>query len=153
MDFLFDRTAEGRVIKSLTAVDDANHEPVAIVPEREIGDLQLTSALDQRAKIRGLPRAILTDNRKKFCSLAILTWAHAGGVQLFLIESGKPNQNAYIESFSGRFRDQYWNEHWFASLRNAQVVIEGWQREYDEERPKKSLGGMTPAAYAKSLTQ
>lgn len=153
MDFVFDRTAEGRSIKSLTIVDDATHEAVAIVPERAMGGQQLTRILDQLAKIRGLPKAIRTDNGKEFCSRAMLTWAHARGVQLFLIEPGKPNQNAYIESFNGRFRDECLNEHWFASMRHAQVVIETWRREYNEERPKKSLGGLTPAAYAKTLIQ
>lgn len=153
MDFVFDRTAEGRVIKNLTVVDDATHEAVAIVPQRAIGGMQLTSILDQLAKTRGLPKAIRTDNGKEFCSRAMLTWAHARGVQLFLIEPGKPNQNAYIESFNGRFRDECLNEHWFTSLRHAQVVIETWRREYNDERPKKALGGLTPTAYAKSLTE
>lgn len=153
MDFVFDRTAEGRVIKNLTVVDDATHEAVAIVPERAMGGQQLVRILDQLAKTRGLPKAIRTDNGKEFCSRALLTWAHARGVQLFLIEPGKPNQNAYIESFNGRFRDECLNEHWFTSIRHAQVVIEAWRREYNEERPKKSLGGLTPAAYAKTLIQ
>lgn len=83
----------------------------------------------------------------------MLTWVHARRDQLFLIEPGKSNQNAYIESFNGHFRDECLNEHWFTSLRHAQVVIEGWRREYNKERPKKSLGGLTPTAYAKSLTQ
>ena len=153
MDFVFDRTAEGRVIKSLTVVDDATHEAVAIVPERAMGGLHLTRVLDQLAKTRGLPKAIRTDNGKEFCSRAMLTWAHARGVQLFLIEPGKPNQNAYIESFNGRFRDECLNEHWFTSLRHAQVVIEAWRKEYNNERPKKALGGLTPAAYAESLAE
>ena len=79
------------------------------------------------------------------------SWAHKHGVKLFLIEPGKPNQNAYIESFNGRLRDECLNEHWFTSLSHAKAVIEAWRREYNEERPKKSLGGMTPAAYAKQL--
>ncbi len=83
----------------------------------------------------------------------MLSWAHARGVQLFLIEPGKPNQNAYIESFNGRFRDECLNEHWFTSLRHAKAIIDTWRREYNEERPKKSLGGLTPAAYAKTLAQ
>ncbi len=83
----------------------------------------------------------------------MLTWAHARGVQLFLIEPGKPNQNAYIESFNGRFRDECLNEHWFTSLPHARVVVEAWRKEYNEERPKRSLGGQTPAAYAKTLIQ
>lgn len=153
MDFVFDRTAEGRVIKNLTVVDDATHESVTIAPERAMGGQQLVRILDQLAKTRGLPKAIRTDNGKEFCSRAMLTWAHARGVQLFLIEPGKPNQNAYIESFNGRFRDECLNENWFTSLRHAQVVIEAWRREYNEERPKKSLGGLTPATYAKTLAQ
>lgn len=151
MDFVFDRTADGRVIKSLTIVDDATHEAVAVAPERAIGGLMLTRILDELAIHRGLPRAIRTDNGKEFCSRAMLTWAHARGVKLFLIEPGKPNQNAYIESFNGRFRDECLNENWFTSLPHAQVVIESWRREYNEERPKKGLGGLTPAGYAKLL--
>ena len=153
MDFVFDRTAEGRSIKSLTVVDDATHEAVAIVPERALGGNQLVRILEQLASTRGLPKAIRTDNGKEFCSRAMLTWAHARCVQLFLIEPGKPNQNAYIESFNGRFRDECLNEHWFTSLQHARVVVETWRKEYNEERPKRSLGGLTPVAYAKTLIQ
>lgn len=153
MDFVFDRTAEGRSIKSLTVVDDATHEAVAIVPERAMGGHQVVCVLEQVAKQRGLPQAIRTDNGKEFCSRAMLTWAHANGVQLFLIEPGKPNQNAYIESFNGRFRDECLNEHWFTSLQHAKHIIDAWCREYNEERPKRSLGGLTPSAYAKTLIQ
>lgn len=151
MDFVFDRTAEGRVIKCLTVVDDATHEAVAVVPERAIGGHALTRILDRVAGERGLPQAIRTDNGKEFCGKAMLTWAHACGVRLFLIEPGKPNQNAYIESFNGRLRDECLNEHWFVSLAHAKAVIESWRREYNEERPKKSLGGLTPSAYARQL--
>jgi len=151
MDFVFDRTAEGRVIKCLTVVDDATHESVAIVPERAIGGHALTRILDRLALERGLPQAIRTDNGKEFCGRAMLTWAHARGVRLFLIQPGKPNQNAYIESFNGRLRDECLNEHWFVSLAHARTVIEAWRREYNEERPKKSLGGLTASAYARQL--
>ena len=138
----------GAVHKSLTVVDDATHEAVAIVPERAIGGEQLVRILDGLAAARGLPQAIRTDNGKEFCGRAMLTWAHQRGVKLFLIEPGKPNQNAYIESFNGRFREECLNEHWFTSLQHAKVIIAAWQREYNEERPKKSLGGLTPSAYA-----
>jgi transposase InsO family protein len=151
MDFVFDRTAEGRVIKCLTIVDDATHESVAIVPERAIGGHPLTRILDQLRLARGLPQVIRTDNGKEFCGRAMLTWAHERGVTLRLIEPGKPNQNAYVESFNGRLRDECLNEHWFTSLAHARVVIEAWRREYNEERPKKILGGLTPAAYAQQL--
>ncbi|ACO75298.1 Probable transposase [Laribacter hongkongensis HLHK9] len=115
--------------------------------------MHLTRVLDQLATTRGLPKATRTDNGKEFCSRTMLTWVHARSVQLFLIEPGKPNQNACIESFNGRFRDECLNEHWFTSLRHAQVVIEAWRREYNNERPKKALGGLTPTAYAKSLAK
>ena len=151
MDFVFDRSAEGRVIKCLTIVDDATHESVAIEPERAIGGHQLTRILDRLARTRGLPQVIRTDNGKEFCGRAMLTWAHARGVMLRLIEPGKPNQNAYIESFNGRLRDECLNEHWFLNLAHARAIIAAWRREYNEERPKKALGGLTPAAYAKQL--
>ncbi|VVE32816.1 IS3 family transposase [Pandoraea anhela] len=153
MDFVFDRTAEGRVIKNLTVVDDAAHEAVAIVPERAIGGLALTRILDRVALHRGFPQAIRTDNGREFCGRAMLSWAHERSVELFLIEPGKPNQNAYIESFNGRFRDECLNEHWFTSLHHAKVVIEAWRREGNEERPKKSLDGLTPATYARKLAE
>jgi putative transposase len=151
MDFVFDRSADARVIKSLTIVDDATHESVAIVPERAIGGLAVTRILDRLAMTRGLPRTIRTDNGKEFCGRAMLTWAHQHAVNLRLIEPGKPNQNAYIESFNGRLRDECLNEHWFLNLAHAQTLIEAWRREYNEERPKKALGGLTPAAYARQL--
>ncbi len=153
MDFVFDRTAEGRSIKSLTVIDDATHEAVAIVPERALGGQHLVRILDQLACTRGLPQAIRTDNGKEFCGKAMLSWASAKNVRLYLIEPGKPNQNAYIESFNGRFRDECLNENWFTSLHHAKVVIEAWRREYNEQRPKKSLGGLTPTAYAQTLKQ
>jgi transposase InsO family protein len=149
---LADRTAEGRVLKCLTIVDDATTEAVAVVPARALGGGPVTRVLEALAITRGLPHVLRTDNGLEFCGRAMLTWAHARGVTLRLIEPGKPMQNAYIESFNGRFRDECLNEHWFTSLAHAQIVIEAWRREYNEERPKKGLGGLTPAAYAHQLT-
>lgn len=151
MDFVFDRTAEARVIKCLTIVDDATHESVAIEVERAISGVGVTRVLERLALSRGLPNVIRTDNGKEFCGKAMVAWAHERGVQLRLIEPGKPNQNAYIESFNGRLRDECLNEHWFPHLLHARTEIERWRSEYNEERPKKALGGLTPTAYAKQL--
>ncbi len=151
MDFVFDRTAEGRVIKCLTIVDDATHEAVAIEVERAISGIGVTRVLDRLALSRGLPQVIRTDNGKEFCGRAMVTWAYNHGVQLRLIQPGKPNQNAYVESFNGRLRDECLNEHWFTHLLHARTAIETWRREYNEERPKKALGGLTPTAYAEQL--
>lgn len=153
MDFVFDRSADRRVIKCLTIVDDATHESVDIVPERAIGGHTVIRVLDRLAMTRGLPNIIRTDNGKEFCGHAMLTWAHAHNVTLRLIEPGKPNQNAYIESFNGRLRDECLNEHWFLNLAHAQTVIEAWRCDYNEQRPKKALGGLTPAAYARQLAE
>ncbi len=151
-DFVFDRTADGRVLKCLTIVDDATTEAVAVVPARALGGLPVTRVLEGLAITRGLPQVLRTDNALEFCGRAMLTWAHARGVTLRLIEPGKPTQNAYIESFNGRLRDECLNEHWFTSLAHARAIIETWRCEYNEERPKKGLGGLTPAAYAMQLT-
>jgi len=151
MDFVFDRIATGRTLKCLAIVDDATHEAVAIIPEHTIGGDHLTRILDGICAQRGKPAVIRSDNGPEFTGKAMLNWAHRNGVTLRLIEPGKPNQNAYIESFNGRLRDECLNEHWFTSLAHARAVIEAWRRDYNEERPKKSLGGLTPAQYAKRL--
>jgi putative transposase len=102
-DFVFDRTAEGRVLKCLTIVADATTEPVAIVPARALGGIPVTRVLEQLAASRGLPQVLRTDNGPECCGRVMLTWAHARGLALRLIEPGKPKQNAYIKSFNGRF--------------------------------------------------
>jgi len=150
-DFVFDRIASGRTLKCLTIVDDATHESIAIVTEHSMGGNHLTRILDGICAQRGKPAVIRSDNGKEFTGKAMLNWSHRTGVALRLIEPGKPNQNAYIESFNGRLRDECLNEHWFTSLAHARVVIESWRREYNEERPKAVLDGLTPAEYARRL--
>jgi transposase InsO family protein len=154
MDFVFDRIAGGRALKILTIVDDATHECVAAIAEHAIGGQRLVRILMQLQLERGLPRIIRTDNGKEFIGKAMLNWAgNPRDIQLKQIDPGKPNQNAYIESFNGRFRDECLNEHWFTRLNHARSIIEAWRREYNEERPKKGLGGLTPAAYAVQLKE
>jgi transposase InsO family protein len=153
MDFMFDRTGSARSLKMLVIVDDATHESVCIQVEHSMGGNHLTRVLDEICSKRGRPAVIRTDNGPEFTGKAMLTWAHRNGVTLRLIEPGKPNQNAYVESFNGRLRDECLNEHWFMSLAHARTVIEAWRREYNEERPKKSLGGLTPAQFAKRLAE
>lgn len=111
MDFVFDHSAEGRVIKCLTIVDDATHETIAVIPERAVSGEVLTRQLDRLSFSRGLPQVIRTDNGKEFCGRAMPTWVHRRGITLRQIEPGKPNQNAYIESFNGRLRNECLNEH------------------------------------------
>ncbi len=138
MDFVFDRVASGRTIKCLVVVDDTTHEAIAIVPEHTIGGDHLTRILDSICAQRGIPAVIRTDNGPEFTGKAMLNWAHRKGVVLRLIEPGKPNQNAYVESFNGRFRDECLNEHWFVSLAHARTVIEAWRREYNRKLPRQA---------------
>jgi transposase InsO family protein len=153
MDFVFDRIAGGRSLKCLAIVDDATHESVAIIPAHAMGGQQVARALDAIACKRALPQIIRSDNGPEFLSKAMMQWAGHAGVELKQIQPGKPQQNAYIESFNGRFRDECLNENWFVSLDHAKRVIEAWRREYNTERPKKSLGGLAPAEYAEQLAQ
>jgi transposase InsO family protein len=116
MDFVLDRIASGRAVKCLAIVDDATHEAVAVIPEHTIGGDNLVRVLDEVCARRGKPAVIRTDNGKNFTGRAMLTWAHRHGIALRLIEPGRPNQNAYIESFNGRLRDECLIEHWFTSI-------------------------------------
>jgi putative transposase len=132
MDFVLDRIASGRTLKCLVVVDDATHESVSIAVEHSMGGNHLTRILDQLCSQRGRPAVIRSDNGPEFIGKAMLTWAHRRGVTLRTIEPGKPNQNAYVESFNGRLRDECLNEHWFTSITHARTVIEAWRREYNE---------------------
>lgn len=153
MDFIFDRVAGGRQLKILGIVDDATTECVAAHAEHALGGDHLVRILDRICQLRGYPNIIRTDNGKEFTGRAMLEWAHENNVKLRLIQPGKPNQNAYIESFNSRFRDECLNEHWFFNLRHARQLIEAWRKEYNEERPKKGLGGLTPAQHARRLAR
>ncbi len=153
LDFVFDRVADGRAIKCLAIVDDATHECVALVPAYAMSGRQVVDVLEQLGESRGLPQVIRSDNGREFIGKAMLGWAYENGVQLRPIEPGKPNQNAYVESFNGRFRDECLNEHWFVSMAHAVAEIAAWQREYNQERPKKVLDGLTPSGYAERLSQ
>lgn len=153
MDFIFDRISNGRQLKILGIVDDATTECVAVHAEHALGGDHLVRILDRICQHRGYPDVIRTDNGMEFTGRAMLEWAHRNNVKLRLIEPGKPNQNAYIESFNSRFRDECLNEHWFFSLRHARRLIETWQKEYNEERPKKGLGGLTPVQHARRLAR
>ena len=153
MDFVYDRVASGRLLKILAIVDDGTHECVATHPEHAIGGDHLVRVLNRICSARGAPKIIRTDNAREFTGRAMLSWAHEQRVKLRLIEPGKPNQNAYIESFNSRFRDECLNENWFLNLDHARAIIEEWRKEYNEERPKRGLGGLTPFQYAKQLAK
>jgi len=151
MDFVFDGLCNGRPIKCLTVVDDCTKESVEIAVERRINGQGVVNALESVCRFRGYPLAIRTDAGPEFTGRTLDQWAHAHGVKLILIQPGKPTQNAYIESFNGKFRDECLNEHWFATLEQARAVIGAWRRDYNEVRPHSAIGNLTPAAFATRL--
>lgn len=148
MDFLFDELASGRRIKTLTVVDDCSKEAVQIAVDTSIPALYVTRLLDQVKIERGLPKVIRTDNGPEFAGRTMQTWAANNGVELRFIQPGKPVQNAYIESFNSRFRDECLSQHWFASLSHMRSVIDNWREDYNHRRPHSALGYVPPALFA-----
>jgi putative transposase len=148
IDFVMDALVNGRRIKCLTIVDDFTRECLDIVVDYGISGGYVARVLEAIGKFRGLPRAVRTDQGPEFTSRALDRWAYGRGVDLKLIAAGKPTQNAYIESFNGKFRDECLNDHYFNNLAHARAVIAEWRRDYNETRPHSSLGRIPPAEFA-----
>jgi len=153
MDFVADGLIGGRRLRCLTIVDDCTRECLAIEVDTSITGLRVQAVLDRLADIRGLSQSITVDNGPEFDGKVLDQWAYRTGVQLSFIRPGKPNENAYIESFNGKFRDECLNEHWFISLAQAREIIEAWRLEYNTERPHSSLGNRTPLEFATDQTK
>jgi putative transposase len=109
---------------------------------------QVVAAMTRISSTRGAPRTIRVDSGPEFISKALDRWTYENGVTLDFSRPGKPTDNAFVESFNGRFRDDCLNAHWFLSLADARAKIETWRRGYNENRPHTSLGWLTPVDYA-----
>ena len=149
MDFVFDQFEDGRRMKCFTIVDDFTRESLAIVPARSITGEDVAMILESIASGRDYPDAIVSDNGPEFTSKAMDEWAHEHDVKLSFIDPGKPTQNAYIESFNGKFRDECLNDELFFNLADARQKIERWRQDYNENRPHSSLNNMTPNQFAR----
>jgi putative transposase len=148
MDFVTDNIVTGRRFRALTIVDDFSRECPAIKVDTSLGGRRVVAVLERLAETRGLPEVITIDNGPEFVSRSLDEWAYRKGVKLSFIRPGKPMENAYIESFNGRFRDECLNTNWFITLKHAREVIEEWRKDYNEVRPHSSLKGSTPKEYA-----
>jgi len=148
MDFVQDGLAGGRRLRCLTILDDFTRECVHIEVAPSISGERVARALNYLAWSRGLPEEIVVDNGPEFTSLTMDQWAHRNNVSLHFIDPGKPNQNAFIESFNRSFRDECLNENWFINLLDARTKIEDWRLEYNTFRPHSSLGDQTPEEFA-----
>ena len=150
MDFQHDMLASGRRFRTLNIVDDFSRECPAIEVDNSLPGARVVRVLDRLAETCGLPQAIVLDNGPEMRGLALDEWAYRNGVRLAFIEPGKPVQNAFVESFNGRFRDECLNEHWFLDLKDARKTIEAWRQDYNAKRPHSSLGYQTPEEFASS---
>jgi putative transposase len=153
MDFVSDCVSTGTVIRMLTVVDDCTRECPVIEVDTSLGGLRVRRVLDRIASARGLPEAIVVDNGPEFRGRALSAWSEERGVRLEFIQPGKPVQNAFVESFNGRLRDECLNAHWFTSLNDAKRKIETWRRDYNEQRPHSSLEYMPPAEFARARAE
>lgn len=149
MDFVMDATSHGRRVRILTIVDDYTRECLAAEVDTSISGLRVARVLDRLLVLRGKPKGITVDNGPEFAGRALDTWAYNNKVRLAFIRPGKPVENAYIESFNGRLRDECLNSHEFCSLHEARHTIEGWRQDYNEKRPHGSLDDMTPMEFAR----
>lgn len=149
MDFVSDCVSSGKVIRMLTIVDDCTRECPAIEVDSSLGGWRVRRVLDRMAGERGLPEAIVLDNGPEFRGRALAAWSQERGVRLEFIQPGKPVQNAYIESFNGRLRDECLNANWFTSLHDARRKIETWRQDYNQQRPHSALGYLPPAEFAR----
>lgn len=151
MDFVSDQIGpSGRRFRVLTVIDDFTRECVLLHVDFSISGDAVTRALD---RIGFLPKIFNIDNGSEFTGKAMDAWAHQKSIKLDFIRPGKPNENAFIESFNGKLRDECLNENWFLSLEDARRTIEEWRIDYNENRPHSSLGGLTPKEFADQTMQ
>lgn len=147
MDYVADGLIGGRKLRVLAIVDDYSRECLALEVDTSLPGARVVAVLERLADLRGLPHSITVDHGPEFESQALDAWAYRRGVRLGFIRPGKPVENAYVESFNGRFRDECLNEHWFLSMHHARSTIEAWRIEYNTERPHSSLNDLTPEEF------
>jgi putative transposase len=149
LDFVHDAVECGRTIRVLSVVDAYTRECLALEVDTSFASRRVTRALEQIASERGVPGSIRCDNGPELTSRHFLAWCVERKIELLHIQPGKPTQNARVESFNGRLRDECLTVSWFQNLFDARRKIAAWRIEYNEERPHSSLGYKTPSEFAK----
>jgi putative transposase len=152
MDFQFDQTDDGRPLKLLNVIDEYTRECPAIRVARSLNADDVVATLDRIAAVRGFPFYLRMDNGPEFVAEAVKDWCRFNSTHTIFIEPGSPWQNAWIESFNARVRDELLNITQFDSLLEAQVLIEDWRNEYNTLRPHGSLNRKTPHEFAQTWT-
>jgi putative transposase len=147
MDFMSDSLYSGRRFRTLNVVDDFSRECLGIEVSFSLPSPRVTRMLDRLIWLNGCPKEIVTDNGPEFTSKHTQAWAKEHGIHLHYIEPGKPIQNAFVESFNGKFRDECLNDNWFTDINQAEQITEKWRNDYNTERPHSSLCYKTPAEF------
>lgn len=148
IDFVADQLGTGRRFRVFTVMDDFTRQWPLTIVDTSISGRRVVRVLEEFAKTRPLPKVIVQDNGTEFTSGAFLSWAEKRGIELRFIQPGKPNQNAFVESFNGKFRLECLNAHWFSTLEDARREIETWRVDYNDVRPHSSLEQTPPAEFA-----
>jgi putative transposase len=149
MDFMSDELFNGQRIRLLTLVDNFTRESLAIEVDAHLGGHRVVAALQHINQGRSLPKTIRVDNGPEFISKVLDQWAYLNGVELDFSRPGKPTDNAFIEAFNGRLRQECLNENWFLSLEDAREKVENWREEYNKRRPHGALGNLSPEEFAR----
>jgi putative transposase len=153
MDFVADEFTDGRRFRTLTLLDLFTRECLAIAVGRGLTGHDVVATLERLRFDRGLPQRIYCDNGSEFVGAAMDLWAYTNHVILDFSRRGKPTDNAAIESFNGRFRDECLNVHWFESLEDASTKIEAWRQDYNANHPHRALKGLSPNEYARKAME
>ena len=148
LDFVSDTFTDGRRFRALAVVDDYTRECLSLVADTSLSGSRVARELDAIIAVRGKPMTCVSDNGTELTSMAILTWSQGAGVAWHYIQPGKPQQNAFVESFNGRLRDECLNETAFSSLAEARAVLAAWRDDYNRVRPHSALANRTPEEFS-----
>lgn len=153
LDFVSDAFTDGRRFRILAVVDDFTRESIALIADTSLSGARVARELSILGEQRGYPNTIVSDNGTEFTSTAILKWVQDVGINWHYIQPGKPTQNAFIESFNGRLRDECLNETLFSSLKDARFELNRWRNDYNHVRPHSALGNYSPAEFVEKLAR
>lgn len=151
LDFVSDVFGNGRRFRILAVIDDCSRDCLALVPDTSLSGIRVARELGTLIRLYGKPNTIVSDNGTELTSCAILEWQNETGIAWHYIAPGKPTQNAFVESFNGRLRDECLNEEVFESLADARRKLSRWRYDYNNVRPHSALNGNPPATARRTL--
>jgi len=150
MDFVSDQLSFGKRVRGLAVIDVFSKRNQALDFDYSLTGFTVVQILERVCEFEGTPEFITVDNGPEFICMALDKWAFSKGIKLHFSRPGKPTDNAYIESFNGKLRDEFLNMNWFLNLKDLQDKAREWRDEYNNERPHSSLKMKTPKEFLES---